>query len=288
MSITTRFAPSPTGHLHLGHAFSALTAWRRARAAGGTFLLRIEDIDAGRCRPEFVGFIKEDLAWLGLHWDGPVRRQSEHLAAYHACLDRLARFGLLYPCFCTRADIAREVAASASAPHAPDGGVVYPGTCATLPESVSRARIAAGEPYASRLRVADALRGLGSLAFDDETAGRVGCLPWKFGDVVLARKDTPTSYHLCVTHDDAIQGVTLVTRGVDLLVVTDVHRLLQAVLGWPTPVYAHHRLLSDEQGRRFAKRDGAVTLRALRARGLTADAIIDGLDRTATGIDRWW
>jgi glutamyl-Q tRNA(Asp) synthetase len=271
--IVTRFAPSPTGLLHLGHAHSALSGWRRARAAGGGFLLRIEDIDPTRCRPEFTDAILADLAWLGLEWDGPVRVQSEHLGEYRLALDALAARGLLYPCFCTRADIAREIAASAAAPHlAPMGpdGPLYPGTCRRLPEAERAARIAAGEAHALRLDMARALalapRGL---SFQEEGEGRIACDPARFGDVVLARKDTPASYHLCVTHDDALQGVTLVTRGEDLKPATDLHRLLQALLDWPEPAYAHHRLLTDAAGRRLAKRDRAATLRDLRAGGAT-------------------
>jgi glutamyl-Q tRNA(Asp) synthetase len=262
MSIVTRFAPSPTGYLHLGHAFSALVAWRRAREAGGRFLLRIEDIDPGRCRPEFARAIVEDLGWLGVEWDGPVRVQSEHLPAYRAVLDALAARGLLYPCFCTRADIKREIAESAAAPHAPDGSVVYPGTCRRLSEVERARRIAAGEAFALRLDVARAVATVaGPLTFEEEGEGAVVCDPERFGDVVLARKDAPASYHLCVTHDDALQGVTLVTRGEDLKSATHIHRLLQALMGWPAPRYAHHRLLTDAAGRRLAKRDQARTLR---------------------------
>jgi len=268
MSIVTRFAPSPTGYLHLGHAFSALIAWRHARAAGGKFLLRIEDIDPGRCRPEFAAAIEADLAWLGLDWDGAVRVQSRHLAEYQATLAALEAQGLLYPCFCTRAEIMAEVAASASAPHAPDGGPRYPGTCRRLAVQQRAARIAAGERFALRLDMAAALavRAV-PLAFEEEDEGSIVCVPAPFGDVVLARKDAPASYHLCVTHDDALQGVTLVTRGEDLKPATHLHRLLQALMGWPPPRYAHHRLLTGPSGHRLAKRDRAATLRALRAAG---------------------
>jgi glutamyl-Q tRNA(Asp) synthetase len=267
--IVTRFAPSPTGLLHLGHAHSALAGWRRARAAGGRFLLRLEDIDPGRCRPDFAAAIEEDLGWLGLDWDGPVRVQSAHLSDYRATLDRLAGRGLLYPCFCTRADIAREIAASASAPHGPDGPL-YPGTCRRLPEEERQARIAAGVPHALRLDMARALAAVpGELSFHEDGEGRRRCDPARFGDAVLARKDIPASYHLCVTHDDAQQGVTLVTRGEDLKPATDLHRLLQALLGWPEPAYAHHRLLTDAEGKRLAKRDRAATLRDLRAAGVS-------------------
>ncbi|MGH7211461.1 MAG: glutamate--tRNA ligase family protein, partial [Acetobacteraceae bacterium] len=190
MVIVTRFAPSPTGELHLGSAHAALAAWRRARDAGGRFLLRIEDIDGARCRPAFDQAIRDDLAWLGLDWDGAVRVQSEHFAEYRAALDRLAALGLLYPCFCTRAEIEREVAASGGAPHAPDGAARYPGTCRSLPESVRARRIAAGTPYALRLDMARTLAAIATpLDFEEEGRGRVVCDPARFGDVVLARKD---------------------------------------------------------------------------------------------------
>jgi glutamyl-Q tRNA(Asp) synthetase len=270
MSIVTRFAPSPTGYLHLGHACSALIAWRRARAAGGRFLLRIEDIDPARCRPEFARAIEEDLAWLGLDWDGPVRVQSAHLPEYRAVLQALEARGLLYPCFCTRADIQREILEAAAAPHAPDGSAMYPGTCRHLSGAERVRRIDAGERYALRLDMARALACVtGPLTFEEEGEGAIPCAPERFGDVVLARKDAPASYHLCVTHDDAVQGVTLVTRGEDLKPATDLHRLLQALMGFPPPRYAHHPLLTDAMGRRLAKRDQAMTLRSLREQGAT-------------------
>jgi glutamyl-Q tRNA(Asp) synthetase len=265
----TRFAPSPTGLLHLGHAHAALFAWRVARAAGGRFLLRLEDIDGTRCRPEFAAATLEDLAWLGLDWHGPVRVQSRHMAEYRAALDGLAARGLLYPCFCTRAEIAREVAAAAAAPHGPDGPL-YPGTCRRLPAAARAERLARGDPHALRLDMAAALaRAPRDLTFHELGEGRLPCDPAPlFGDAVLARKDAPASYHLCVAHDDALQGVTLVTRGADLKPATGLHRLLHALLGWPEPAYAHHRLLLGPDGRRLAKRDGtAPTLRALREAG---------------------
>jgi len=266
-------ATSPPGYLHLGHAHSALDGWRRARAAGGRFLLRLEDIDATRCRPDFAAAILEDLAWLGLDWDGPVRVQSAHMAEYAAVLEALRRRGLLYPCFCTRAEIERELAGMAAAPHGPEGPP-YPGTCRRLSAEEQSARMARGQPYALRLDMAEALAAVARpLAFHDETAGEVPADPAPFGDVVLARKDTPASYHLCVTHDDAVQGVTLVTRGIDLLAATHVHVLLQALMGWPTPRYAHHALLTDVTGRRLAKRDRAATLRDLRAAGHAPAAV---------------
>jgi glutamyl-Q tRNA(Asp) synthetase len=264
MAIVTRFAPSPTGELHLGHAYSARIAWRRAREAGGRFLLRIEDIDIRRSRREFEAAIREDLHWLGLDWDGDVRRQSEHFADYGKALDVLDARGLIYPCFCTRADIA----AATDAPHGPDGPL-YPGTCRHLPRAERRERRAAGDEHCLRLDAAKATGEAGPYDFFDETRGRIEGQPLLFGDVVVARKDTPTSYHLAVTVDDHLQGVTLVTRGEDLLPSTHVHSLLQRLLGYETPRYAHHRLLTDAAGRRFAKRDKALTLKSLRAAGKT-------------------
>ncbi len=261
--IVTRFAPSPTGLLHLGHAFSALVAWRAAREAGGRFWLRIEDIDTQRCRPEFSAAIEEDLAWLGLDWDGPVRVQSAHFADYAATLATLRGHGLLYPCFCTRAEIA------AAAPHGPEA--VYPGTCKHLDAGEAAARIVSGAAHAWRLHMDRAAKGR-MLRFR-EHGQRRACDPIPFGDVVLARKDTPASYHLCVTHDDAAQGVTLVTRGEDLLPATAIHRLLQALMGWPEPKYAHHGLLMNAGGQRLAKREGAPSIRALREAGLSAAAV---------------
>jgi glutamyl-Q tRNA(Asp) synthetase len=272
MTVVTRFAPSPTGELHLGHAYSALIAWQRAREGGGTFLLRIEDIDIRRCRREYETAILEDLRWLGLDWDGAVRRQSEHFATYGAVLDALSARGLVYPCFCTRADIAREVAASNSAPHGPDGPL-YPGTCRHLTTGGRKLRIQAGEEFCLRLDAARAAQEAGPYDFFDESRGRIEGQPLLFGDVVLARKDTPTSYHLAVTVDDHLQGVTLVTRGEDLLPSTHVHRLLQCLLGYDAPQYAHHPLLTDENGRRFAKRDRSLTLRALRESGVSAQEV---------------
>ena len=284
MNVVTRFAPSPTGLLHLGHAHAALHAWRAARRAGGRFLLRLEDIDTSRCRAEFAEAIREDLAWLGLAWDGEVRVQSEYMADYAAALDALAGRGLLYPCFCTRSDIQREIAAAGAAPHAPDGSAVYPGTCRALPPEQRRRRLEAGERYALRLDMGRALAALEApLAFEEAGEGRVACAAERFGDVVLARKDMPASYHLCVTHDDAYQGVTLVTRAEDLKPATDLHRLLQALFGWPAPRYAHHRLLTDAAGRRLAKRDGAPSLRALRAAGLTPEAVLAMAERPEAG-----
>lgn len=272
MSIVTRFAPSPTGELHLGSAYSAKIAWQRARDAGGTFLVRIEDTDIRRCRREYETAILDDLRWLGLDWDGEVRRQSDHFADYGKVLDQLDARGLIYPCFCTRADIAREIAAAASAPHGPDGPL-YPGTCRSLSSEERRRRVAAGHELCMRLDAARAAEQAGPYAFVDETRGRVEGQPLLMGDFVIARKDTPTSYHLAVTVDDHLQGVTLVTRGEDLLPSTHVHGLLQKLLGYAAPQYAHHRLLTDSDGRRFAKRDKDLTIRALREASKTPDEV---------------
>jgi glutamyl-Q tRNA(Asp) synthetase len=267
-TIVTRFAPSPTGYLHLGHAHSALLAWRRAREAGGRFLVRLEDIDATRCRAEFADAALADLAWLGVDWDGEVRRQSAHFADYRRALDRLEGLGLVYPCFCTRAAIQAEIARAGSAPHGPEGPL-YPGTCRGRAADERRRHIAAGEAFALRLDVRRALAAIGELDWVDEQAGRIRANPASHGDVVLARKEMPTSYHIAVTVDDALQGVTLVTRGEDLFTATHIHRLLQALLGLPVPEYHHHKLLTDASGRRYAKRDRALTLRALREAGRT-------------------
>lgn len=271
MTTVTRFAPSPTGLLHLSHAHSALAGRRRA-GADGRFLLRIEDIDAGRCRPEFEAAISEDLAWLGLDWEQPVRRQSEHWDDYRAALVRLDREGLLYPCFCTRREVAAEIAAIGGAPHGPDGPL-YPGTCRRLTPAVRGQRLAAGDGYALRLDVGAAMERAGPLDWLDEVAGRQVATPGVLGDVVLARKDTPVSYHLAVTVDDHLQRVTVVTRGVDLFPATHLHRLLQAVLGLDVPAWRHHALLTDETGRRLAKRSDAVSIRALRDAGHSPAAV---------------
>lgn len=269
MKVITRFAPSPTGYLHPGHAWSAWFAFEAAHKAGGTFLLRIEDIDPTRCKPEFTQAIFEDLHWLGLTWPEPVRIQSHHMADYQTALDKLTAQGLLYPCFCTRADIT----AAGHAPHGPEGPL-YPGTCRHLGPAERAEKIASGTPYALRLNVAEALRRTGPLTWHDAATGTQPATPEMFGDVVLARKETPTSYHLAVTVDDALQGITLVTRGVDLLTATHIHRLLQALLELPTPHYHHHPLLMDKSGKRFAKRDQSITLRALRAQGKTPQDVL--------------
>ncbi|MBR0552469.1 glutamyl-Q tRNA(Asp) synthetase [Stakelama marina] len=309
----TRFAPSPTGRLHLGHAYSAIRAHDFARDRGGRFLLRIEDIDGTRSRPEHVEAIMADLQWLGLDWDGEATFQSQRLDRYGAALDDLKARGLVYPCFCTRAEIAREIADSARAPHAGPDGPVYPGTCRAL-EPATRDRRLQADPHAWRLDMEAALaaivapgliRGPGNIADDmravagslgmadqvrhdgivppgkliwhDEFSGTVAADPAAHGDVVLARKDAPASYHLAVTLDDAAQGVTDIVRGTDLLPATDVQRLLQALFGLPTPEYHHHALLAGPDGERLAKRHGAPTLESLRMAGEDGRALAQSL-----------
>jgi glutamyl-Q tRNA(Asp) synthetase len=287
--IVTRFAPSPTGYLHLGHAHSALLGWQTARRPAnplslpGRFLLRIEDIDRGRCRPEFTAAIAEDLSWLGIAWDGAVRRQSEHFDDYRAALAELDAMDVLYPCFCSR----RDIAAAASAPQGDAQGeaheaALYPGTCRHLDPDLAAERKAAGAPFALRLDVAKATARTGPVTFcDAEPAPAEAGIMWReipaeperLGDVVLARRDIPASYHLCATLDDHLQGITLVIRGEDLRPATHIHRLLQALLGLATPYYRHHLLLTNEAGARLSKRDGAVALRALREQGLSAGAV---------------
>ncbi len=274
--IVTRFAPSPTGRLHVGHGWSALLAHDAARAGNGRFLLRIEDIDGTRSRAGHIEGMIEDLAWLGLRWDDVPVIQSARAADHRAALDGLIDAGLAYPCFCTRADIAAQIAASGAAPHGVEG-LPYPGTCRTLPPAERAARIAAGEPHAWRLDMARACAQAGSLDWTDDDAGRTIADPLAAGDIVLSRKDAPGSYHLCATVDDAAMGVTLVTRGRDLFEATHVHRLLQALLGLPTPHYRHHGMLVDADGRRLAKRDAGLTLASLRADGVDGRALAEDL-----------
>ncbi len=279
-----RFAPSPNGELHLGHAYSALFTAEMARRLEGSFLLRIEDIDLGRCRPEYEAQIYEDLAWLDLTWEMPVRRQSEHFGDYRAALDTLAGLGVIYPCFATR----REIAEAAGGAFDPDGAPLYPGIWRDADAGEVARRIAAGEAHALRLDSARAIkiaRGFGrplewpSFEFVDGQL-RVTALmatPERWGDAVLARKDTPTSYHLSVVVDDALQGVTHVTRGADLLAATDLHVLLQTLLGLPTPLYTHHKLITLD-GRKLAKSAGDKSLRALREGGATPAYIRSAID----------
>ncbi len=270
----TRFAPSPTGYLHRGHGFSALTAQAAAREAGGRFLLRIEDIDTQRSRPHFETAIYEDLAWLGLSWEDPVRRQSEHLSDYTQALDRLRGAGLLYRCFRTRQEVMDEIA---RAPHGP----VEAFTGAPLPPADEAARLAAGDPFAWRLSMAAARTHLGAawdaLTFTDLDRGVTPARPETAGDVVLARKDLGVAYHLASVVDDALQGVTHVIRGEDLAEAAHIHRLLQTLLGLPEPVYRHHRLLTGPDGKKFSKRDHAQSLRDIRASGVSAAELRDEL-----------
>jgi glutamyl-Q tRNA(Asp) synthetase len=273
-----RFAPSPNGYLHLGHALSALINFEMARATGGRFLLRIEDIDTTRCRPHYEDAIYEDLAWLGLTWEEPVRRQSAHLDDYRAALTQLD--DLVYPSFETRGEIARLVAERdrhARWPRDPDGAPLYPGDGRALSAAERRRRMAADEPYALRLDMAAAIARTGPLTWvetgcGDETRS-VAASPQMWGDVVLARKETPTSYHVSVVIDDACQGVSHVVRGRDLFAATSVHRLLQALFALPAPIYHHHRLILDADGKKLSKSTRATALRALREDGASAVGI---------------
>jgi glutamyl-Q tRNA(Asp) synthetase len=273
-----RFAPSPNGLLHLGHAFSALRNFDLARQCGGRLLLRIEDIDATRCRPEFEAAIIEDLAWLGIEWEAPARRQSEHFSLYRDALQRIADKDLVYPAFESRSEIARLVArreATAAWPRDPDGAPVYPGSAKGFSAAVRADRLESGAPYALRLDMAAACRRAGELSWLEQGAGPGGetgsvhADPQAWGDVVLARKEMPTSYHLSVVIDDALQGVSDVVRGADLFWSTSVHRLLQRLLDLPQPVYRHHALVLDAAGNKLAKSTNATGLRELRAQGLT-------------------
>jgi glutamyl-Q tRNA(Asp) synthetase len=273
-----RFAPSPNGYLHLGHAYSALLNSDLARAAGGRLLLRIEDIDATRCRPEFEAAVQEDLTWLGIAWEAPVRRQSQHFADYRAATDRLAAMGLLYPSFESRAEIARLIAAEeakAPWPRDPDGAPLYPGAARSLSPDAVAALKQADAPMALRLDMARAITRAGRLLWSEIGSGpngengTVAADPAAWGDVILARKETPTSYHLSVVIDDALQGVTGVVRGQDLFWSTSVHRLLQHLLGLPEPAYRHHPLVLDPSGAKLSKSAGSTSLRDLRAQGVT-------------------
>lgn len=263
----TRFAPSPTGELHLGHAYSAVLAHHAARSAGGRFLIRIDDIDGSRSREEHVASSLADLAWLGLDWNGEPVRQSARLGDYAAVLDTLRADRLVYPCFCTRADIA----ASLSAPHGP-AGAIYPGTCRHLPDAERERRMHI-EPHCWRLDMARAAALAGDLQWDEAGQGTRAANPLAHGDIILARKDAPASYHLASTLDDAMMGVTHIIRGADLIASTDVHRLLQALLGLPTPLYRHHGLICGPDGKRLAKRDAAASLASLRSVGVDGRAL---------------
>ena len=276
---TTRFAPSPTGYMHLGHAYSAMVGQRAAREAGGRFVLRIEDIDQGRCRAAFEQAIYQELAWLGIDWDGPVRRQSEHIADYATALEELSRLGALYPCFCIDAEVRAEIKRAGAAPHGSDGPH-YPGTCRGLGRQDQNRRIRAGKAHALRIDAAKAMALAGPLTWHDRKAGTVTADLLALGDVILARRDVPTSYHLAVTVDDHAQKVTLVTRGWDLFDATHLHRVLQALLGLRTPAYHHHPMINDQSGVRLAKRNRAITLRGLRNAGKSPDDI-----RRMIGLD---
>lgn len=275
--MTSRFAPSPTGLLHKGHAFSALAAFALARRSGGRFLLRIEDIDPSRCARENAERIFEDLAWLGIEWETPVRFQSEHRADFAAAADRLASRGLLYPCFCTRAEIQREIERAGRAPHGGEGPP-YPGTCRRLSDDERASRIAAGTPHALRLDLEKALSlAAPDLVWTDANHGPQRARPELLGDAVLVRKDIGASYHLAVVVDDGLQGVTDIVRGVDLFEATHLHRVLQSLLDLPVPTYHHHELVTDDAGKRLAKRDRAATLRSLRESGLSAQSLREDL-----------
>ena len=269
--IVTRFAPSPTGYIHLGHAYSAIFAWRLARQQNGKFLLRIEDIDSERCRPEFEEAIFEDLHWLGLDWDGQPRRQSDNMGDYKRALDKLSALDLLYPCYCTRKEILAEISNADGAPHSVDG-LVYPGTCKVMTREEREARMANGLPYALRLDMEKASALTGPVVWADREEGEQ-TLSFAAGDIVIARKDIPTSYHLAVTLDDHRQRITLVTRGKDLFQATHIHRLLQNLLGLNTPEWHHHKLITNEEGSRLSKRGRALTVRALRRAGESPDSV---------------
>jgi glutamyl-Q tRNA(Asp) synthetase len=275
-----RFAPSPNGRLHLGHAYSALLNARLASAQAGRFLVRIEDIDPLRCKPAYETAILDDLHWLGLVWEEPVRRQSEHLADYRRAFDILRERGLVYPCFCTRGEIARATGAGQgrAVPRDPDGAPLYPGTCRHLAKAEVATRLGAGAPHAWRLDMAAALAVVAPpLAWPrfapDSENGRIGAEPSRWGDAVIRRRDVPTSYHLSVVVDDALQGITHVVRGLDLEPATDLHVLLQGLLGVPTPAYHHHALIREPEGVKLSKSRGSPALADLRAAGVTAAEI---------------
>jgi glutamyl-Q tRNA(Asp) synthetase len=277
----TRFAPSPTGFLHLGHAHAARVARDFARQSGGRFLLRFEDIDHTRVRPDYYAAIEEDLRWLGLGWDGPALCQSDRGEAYASALGQLRQLGAAYPCFCTRREIEEEVARITGAPHGPEGAL-YPGTCRAVPEDERQSRLAGGAQPAWRLDAVRATEITGPLSFTDLRHGHHRVDPALLGDVVLARKDIGTSYHLAVVVDDAFQQITHVTRGEDLLASTHVHRLLQALLGLPEPRYLHHALVTDANGIRLAKRHDALSIRVLRESGVNPAEVLARLPGTVT------
>lgn len=286
-SPVTRFAPTPSGPLHVGHLLAALQARRFADTHGGRCLLRIEDIDVTRSRSrEWVELMYEDLAWLGLHFDGDVMVQSERFDVYAAALARLREQRLLYPCFCTRSEIKAQIAEMGRAPHS-SLGYLYPGTCRSLPPDVVAERLARGDAHAWRIDMQRVQDLIGCPEWEDLRRGVQRCVPTEYGDVVLARKEMPASYHLAVVVDDAAQGVTHVTRGEDLFDATHIHRALQAVLDLPTPLYCHHELLKDNAGKRLAKRDGARSLASLRAAGYSPQAVVDSLHAALANGGIW-
>ncbi len=274
--IVTRFAPSPSGPLHVGHLLAALQARRLADAHGGRCLLRVEDIDQRAQHPEYLDLMFEDLKWLGLSFDGEIMVQTRRFDVYRSVLDQLRELGLLYPCFCTRTEIRNQVAEMGRAPHA-TLGYLYPGTCRSLPQALVEEKLAAGVPHAWRLDMKRVQDLIGCPTWHDMLRGTQRCVPTAYGDVVLARKDFPASYHLAVVVDDAAQGVTHVTRGADLFDSTHIHRALQGVLGLPVPQYCHHALLRDNAGKRLAKRDGARSIASLRESGLAPQQVLDSL-----------
>ena len=277
-AVVTRFAPSPSGPLHVGHLLAALQARRLADAHGGSCLLRVEDIDQRAQHQEYLDLMYEDLEWLALHFDGEVMVQTQRFGVYQAVLDQLRRMGLLYPCFCTRSEIKAQLAELGRAPHA-TLGYLYPGTCRRLPEDAVAERLASGMPHCWRLDMQRVQDLIGCPTWHDMRRGTQRCVPTVYGDVVLARKDFPASYHLAVVVDDAAQGVTHVTRGEDLFESTHIHRALQAVLGLPVPLYCHHSLLRDNEGKRLAKRDGARSIASLREAGYTPQQVRDSLQQ---------
>lgn len=285
-AVVTRFAPSPSGPLHVGHLLAALQARRLADVHGGLCLLRVEDIDQRAQHPEYLELMYEDLAWLGLSFDGEVMVQTRRFEVYRAVLEQLRQLGLLYPCFCTRTEIRNQVAEMGRAPHA-TLGYLYPGTCRHLPPELVAEKLAAGVPHTWRLDMQRVQDLIGCPTWHDMLRGTQRCVPTAYGDVVLARKDFPASYHLAVVVDDAAQGVSHVTRGADLFDSTHIHRALQGVLGLPVPQYCHHALLRDNQGKRLAKRDGARSIASLREAGYTPQQVRDSL-QTALQRDGIW
>ena len=275
-AVVTRFAPSPSGPLHVGHLLAALQARRLADVHGGSCLLRVEDIDQRAQHREYLDLMYEDLEWLGLHFDGEVMVQTQRFGVYQAVLDQLRLMGLLYPCFCTRSEIKAQLAELGRAPHA-TLGYLYPGTCRRLSDDAVAERLASGMPHCWRLDMQRVQELIGCPTWHDMRRGTQRCVPTVYGDVVLARKDFPASYHLAVVVDDAAQGVTHVTRGEDLFESTHIHRALQAVLGLPVPLYCHHSLLRDNEGKRLAKRDGARSIASLREAGYTPQQVRDSL-----------